>query len=167
VSGDPVAALVARADPPLYIVTTAAGGERAGCLVGFAGQVSIEPPRFLAALSVANRTWDVARSATHLAVHVFGRGHMDLIELFGGETGDDVDKFDRCAWSDGPAGIPVLEGASAWFVGRILARHDFGDHVGHVLEPIAGAAAAPAAPDDAAGAVRLHDAHGLHPGHPA
>jgi flavin reductase (DIM6/NTAB) family NADH-FMN oxidoreductase RutF len=162
VSRDPVAALVGCADPPLYIVTTAAGGERAGCLVGFASQVSIDPPRFLAALSVANRTWDVARAATHLAVHVFGHDRMDLIELFGGETGDQVDKFSRCAWTEGPGGVPLLEGAAAWLVGRILERDDFGDHVGHLLEPIAGDA------DESAGAaVRLNDAHGLEPGHPA
>ena len=159
---DFVAELVSHADPPLYIVTTAAGAERAGCLVGFASQVSIDPPRFLAGLSVANRTWDAARSATHLAVHVFGRDRMDLIELFGGETGDEVDKFSRCTWADGPAGVPLLDGAVAWLVGRILRRDDFGDHVGHLLEPIAGGVGAPAVE-----AARLHDAAGLEPGHPA
>jgi flavin reductase (DIM6/NTAB) family NADH-FMN oxidoreductase RutF len=160
---DVVAELVARADPPLYIVTTAVGGERAGCLVGFATQVSIDPPRFLAALSTANRTWRVARSATHLAVHVLGRDRMALIELFGGETGDDVDKFARCAWSDGPGGVPVLDDVAAWMVGRILERYDFGDHVGHLLEPVSGEVAAPS-PDRV---VTLGDADGLEPGHPA
>ena len=161
-SPDPLTELVACADPPLYIVTTASGGERAGCLVGFASQVSIHPPRFLAAVSVVNRTWDVVRSATHLAVHVFGRERTDLIALFGGETGDDVDKFSRCAWSDGPGGVPLLDGAQVWLVGRILERHDFGDHVGHLLEPIAGGGAG-----GSGGAVRLGDAHDLQPGHPA
>jgi flavin reductase (DIM6/NTAB) family NADH-FMN oxidoreductase RutF len=162
VSGDPVALLVSRANPPLFIVTTAAGGARAGCLVGFACQVSIHPPRFLAGLSVANHTWRVARTATHLAVHVFGRDRSDLVDLFGGETGDDVDKFSRCTWTEGPGGVPVLAGAAAWLVGRILEREDFGDHVGHLLEPIAGGADGPEAQ-----AVRLHDVDGLDPGHPA
>jgi flavin reductase (DIM6/NTAB) family NADH-FMN oxidoreductase RutF len=162
-SADPVAELVSRADPPLYIVTTAAGGLRSGCVVGFASQVSIDPPRFLVALSVANRTWDVARTATHLAVHVFGRDRIDLITLFGGETGDDVDKFARCTWTEGPGGVPVLDGAAAWLVGRILQRYDHGDHVGHLLEPIAGQVAAPASIE----ATRLSDASGLEPGHPA
>jgi flavin reductase (DIM6/NTAB) family NADH-FMN oxidoreductase RutF len=162
VSADPVGELIACADPPLYVVTTANGGERAGCLVGFASQVSIHPPRFLVAVSVRNRTWDVVRSATHLAVHVFGREQMGVIDLFGGETGDDVDKFTRCAWSDGPGGVPLLDGARVWLVGCILERHDFGDHVGHLLEPIAGGGGA-----DGGTTVRLGDAHGLHPGHPA
>ncbi|HEX8931084.1 MAG TPA: flavin reductase, partial [Actinomycetota bacterium] len=39
--------LVDRLDYPMLIVTAETDGERAGCLVGFATQCSIEPPRFL------------------------------------------------------------------------------------------------------------------------
>ena len=160
---DAMDALVSQADPPLYVVTTADGADRAGCVVGFATQASIDPRRFLVAISTANRTWRVARSATHLAVHLFGRQRMDVISLFGGETGDDIDKFAHCAWSNGPEGVPVLDGAAAWFVGVILERFDLGDHVGHLLEPIAGDVGGPA--DD--GTVTLRDGTGLEPGHPA
>ena len=38
-------------DYPMFIVTTRAGDERSGCLVGFASQVSIRPRRFLVGLS--------------------------------------------------------------------------------------------------------------------
>ena len=159
---DPIGDLVARANPPLYVVTTAAGGERAGCVVGFATQASIDPARFLVAISIENRTWRVAETATHLAVHVFGSERDDVVELFGGETGDEIDKFERCAWTAGPAGIPVLEGAEAWFVGRIIERFDLGDHVGHLLEPVSGGTSrAPAS------AVTLSDADDIEPGHPA
>ena len=39
--------LVSLLDYPMFVVTTRAGDESAGCLVGFASQVSIRPPRFL------------------------------------------------------------------------------------------------------------------------
>ncbi len=42
-----VHALVTEIDYPMFIVTAAAGGRRAGCLVGFTTQCSIHPPRFL------------------------------------------------------------------------------------------------------------------------
>lgn len=45
---------------PMYIVTALAEEERAGCLVGFAGQCSIQPSRFTVWISKANRTYDVA-----------------------------------------------------------------------------------------------------------
>jgi flavin reductase (DIM6/NTAB) family NADH-FMN oxidoreductase RutF len=133
-------AVVGRLDYPMLIVTTAAGGERAGCLVGFATQCSIDPARFLACVSVTNRTHRVLMGASALAVHVAPEDAGDLVELFGGETGDDADKFARCEWSDGPRGLPVLARCPSWFVGDVVERVPLGDHVGHVLEPVAGEA---------------------------
>jgi len=46
-------AIVADLESPAYVVTTAAGAERDGCLVGFASQCSIDPPRFVVWLSKA------------------------------------------------------------------------------------------------------------------
>src|SRR3954451_16023833 len=46
-----VHALVSELDDPMFIVTVAGPMERAGCLVGFATQCSIHPPRFLLCLS--------------------------------------------------------------------------------------------------------------------
>ena len=50
----------------------------------------------------------------------------DLVELFGGETGDEIDKFERCAWRPGPGGTPLLDGCPNRFVGRVLERHGRG-----------------------------------------
>ena len=125
--------LVGQLDAPMFVVTTAGGGERAGCLVGFATQVSIDPSRFVVCLSKANHTTDVARSATTLVVHVPREHDRAVVRLFGEETGDEVDKFAECSWCPGPDGVPVLEGLD-WFTGRIADRFDLGDHVAHVLE---------------------------------
>src|SRR4051794_7928471 len=62
--------LVSQLDYPMFIVTAAARGERAGCLVGFATQCSINPPRFLLCLSDKNRTYRVAQHAQILVVHL-------------------------------------------------------------------------------------------------
>jgi flavin reductase (DIM6/NTAB) family NADH-FMN oxidoreductase RutF len=131
--------LMAQLDYSLFIVTVACDGERAGCLVGFASQVSIHPPRFMVGLSVKNRTYRVANAGAEiLVVHFVPEQAEDLAELFGGETGDDVDKFARCQWRDGPGGAPVLTDLEDWFAGRVLQRISFGDHCGFLLEPIDG-----------------------------
>jgi flavin reductase (DIM6/NTAB) family NADH-FMN oxidoreductase RutF len=127
-------AIVASLDYPMYIVTAAAAGERAGCLVGFATQSSIAPRDFLVCLSRRNHTYRVACEARALAVHLPPAARMDLAELFGAETGDEVDKFARCDWRVGPEGLPILDGCPSWMAGRILSRHDLGDHVGFRLE---------------------------------
>ena len=102
--------LVAQLDYPMFIATVAADGERAGCLIGFATQCSIHPPRFVAGISDKNRTYRVAEHAESMAVHLVPEDAPELAELFGGETGDDLDKFERCAWRPGPDGVPLLDG---------------------------------------------------------
>jgi flavin reductase (DIM6/NTAB) family NADH-FMN oxidoreductase RutF len=144
-------------------IVTAVGrdGERDGCLVGFATQCSIHPPRFLACISKENRTFDVVAKADTVAVHFLSRDQRSLAELFGGETGDEVDKFELCEWSEGPDGVPVLAGVVGCIAGRVLARHDLGDHVGLWLEPIEA--------HDNGGMPDLgfQSAKDIHPGHPA
>jgi flavin reductase (DIM6/NTAB) family NADH-FMN oxidoreductase RutF len=154
--------VVALLDYPMYIVTTRADDAMAGCLVGFTSQVSIHPPRFLVGLSKRNHTYRVAQHAQHLAVHVVPRRHGELARLFGGETGDETDKFARCSWRTGPRDLPILEGASGWFVGDVLNHYDLGDHVGFLLEPVAGSA-----PDTFEQLVTFADVRDLDPGHEA
>jgi flavin reductase (DIM6/NTAB) family NADH-FMN oxidoreductase RutF len=148
-------------DPPLLIVTV--GGEAPdGCLVGFSTQASIDPPRLLVCLSVLNATYRLALGADVLAVHLVPRAGIDLARLFGERTADEgVDKLARCPWSPGPGGVPLLDGCPTRIAGRILERTPLGDHTGFLLEPIAGDAEGN---DDV---LRVRDAAGFDPGHPA
>lgn len=130
--------LVATLDYPMFVVTTAVGQERSGCLVGFTTQCSIDPPRFAVWLSKKNRTYRVARSSGTLVVHALGDEEGELAELFGHHTGDEVDKFTRCSWRPGPGGVPVLGDCPRWFAGRVVDHWDTGDHLAFLLEPLAG-----------------------------
>jgi flavin reductase (DIM6/NTAB) family NADH-FMN oxidoreductase RutF len=148
-------------DAPLVIVTTAHEGDQAGCLVGFHSQCSIEPPMYAVWLSVLNRTYRVASAARILAIHLLDQPDHDLAQLFGGDTGDHVNKFDRCDWSAGPAGVPLLDRCPNRFVlDRLEVAHTAGDHVcfaGYVL-------AADQSTD--VQLLRLDDAHDITAGHP-
>ncbi len=125
--------LVADLDYPMFVVTTAANGQRAGCLVGFATQASIDPPRLIVLLSKSNCTFRVARHAKVLVVNVLHDGNTDLAALFGEQTGDNVDKFALCDWEEGPEGAPLLTDARGSVAGAIVARLDAGDHVAHLM----------------------------------
>jgi flavin reductase (DIM6/NTAB) family NADH-FMN oxidoreductase RutF len=129
--------LVASLDYPMVIVTAAAGDERSGCLVGFSTQCSVHPPRFLVCISQRNATHAVAMQADVLALHLLGADDRELSELFGEETGDEIDKFTRCEWDPGPDGVPLLRGSAGYIVGRVLRRDDVGDHTAMLLEPVA------------------------------
>jgi flavin reductase (DIM6/NTAB) family NADH-FMN oxidoreductase RutF len=129
-------ALVGDLEYPMFIVTARAGDEPLGCLVGFATQMSIDPPRFAICLSHKNRTYRRGRAAHVLGVHCVPAHARELAELFGGETADEVDKFARTAWHEGPHGVPILDDCPNWFVGRVIWRRDAGDHDALLLEPV-------------------------------
>ena len=85
----------AKLDYPMLVLTVPApaGGRPAGCLVGFATQCSITPPRFLVCVSKANHTFRTLPGARMVGVHLLSTADHDLAELFGERTGDEVDKF--------------------------------------------------------------------------
>jgi flavin reductase (DIM6/NTAB) family NADH-FMN oxidoreductase RutF len=153
--------LAGELEYPMLIVTAAAGGDRAGCLVGFATQTSIDPGRYLVCISEKNRTHRVAGRADVLAVHYVPADREDLAELFGGETGDEVDKFERCEWREGPRGVPIVEGCANWFAGEVLERFELGDHTGFLLASVGGEAGEPV------DQFSFHRARRIDPGHEA
>lgn len=152
--------LLASFDTAMTVVTTEHGGERAGCLVGFQAQCSIEPPRYVVWLSKANHTYRIGTRAEHLAIHFLTADDHDIAELFGGVSGDDVDKFTLCEWSADTLGVPILDRCPNHLVGRRVAVLDEGsDHVCIVLESVTAHAAAPFEP------LRLSHVTDIDPGH--
>ena len=147
--------MIDELDYPMFIATVPGDG----CLIGFATQCSIDPVRFLACLSNKNRTYRLARDAEHMAIHVVPSDRMDLAKLFGGATGDEVDKLAHCRWTEGPGGVPLIDGCP-WIVGRILQRFDVGDHVAFELDVID-------ANGETADPLRFQQAKHIDPGHEA
>ena len=141
-------------DYPMFIATVPGDG----CLVGFTTQCSIDPVRFIVCLSNKNRTYRLARDATHMALHVVPEDREDLAELFGGETADDVDKLARVEWSAGPGDAPLIAGCP-YVAGRLLERVEVGDHVAFVLEV--------EVEEGAAKPLRFAHARAIDPGHEA
>ncbi len=95
-------------------------------------------------------------------MHVPIDGDETLIELFGGTTGDEVDKFAHCDWTSGPNGVPLLTQCPNRVVLERTSLHDDGgDHVCFVGEPVRADAADDLTP------LRLSTAGGIDPGHDA
>jgi flavin reductase (DIM6/NTAB) family NADH-FMN oxidoreductase RutF len=136
--GVSLAPFLTGVDSPMFVVTTVCpdSGARAGCLVGFSTQCSIDPDLFVVCLSHNNHTYRVAMRADVLVVHGLEDTQRPLAELFGATTGDEVDKFAACSWRPGPHGVPVLSDCDRWFAGRILGRTPWGNHTAFLLRPI-------------------------------
>ena len=130
VSDDAFGTLMASVDPPLIVLTTAAEGERAGCLVGFHAQSSITPEHYCVWLSKANHTYRVGLRAAHFAVHFLAAQDLALAERFGTLTGEDTDKFAGVDFEPDEHGVPLLEACpNRISLERIAMLDDGGDHV--------------------------------------
>lgn len=152
--------VVASVDPALVVVTTAVATERAGCLVGFHAQSSIDPRRYTVWLSKANHTYRLALRSTHLGIHFLAGQNLSLAERFGTLSGDTTDKFAGLDVGSGPGDVPVLlECPHRFVVRRVALLDEGGDHVCVVTELIEAHGGSRLDP------LRLSDASGLQPGH--
>jgi len=130
VSDDAFGTLMASADPPLIVVTTAAEDEQAGCLVGFHVQSSITPEHYCVWLSKANHTYRVALRATHFAVHFLTEADLSIAERFGTLSGDDTDKFAGLDVELDEHHVPLLRACpNRLSLERISMLDDGSDHV--------------------------------------
>jgi len=147
-------------DYPLYVVTASAQGERSGCLAGFVTQSSIKPVRFLVCVSKLNHTFGTFQHCEGVALHLLGSDQREVASLFGEETGDVIDKFDRVKWWSGTTGAPILSECAAWIEGRVIDRMSAGDHEAFLISVVGGASGT----HD--GRFMLSDASNFEPGHP-
>ncbi len=161
-SEDSFEMLMASVAPALVVVTTAAEGERAGCLVGFHSQSSIGPEQYCIWLSKANHTYRVALRASHFVVHFLTDEDLAIAEGFGTRSGEVVDKFAGVDVEEGEDGVPLLVACPNRLVlERLTLLDDGGDHVcltTRVLSAESGGAFTP---------LRVSDAEHLSPGHDA
>lgn len=128
---------MSKLDPAMVVVTTAVGEERAGCLVGFHSQSSIDPGRYVVWLSKANHTARVAQLASTIAVHFLAADQRDLAAHFGTLTGDDSDKFAGLEFESTGDSVPLLADCPNRFWGRKVALLDEGgDHLCIVIDPV-------------------------------
>ncbi len=88
--------------------------------------VSLDPALLLVCLAKTAHSAEVFAEAPHFAVNILAQDQKAVSGLFASRA---PDKFDHCAWTPGPADMPLIDGALAQFT---CARHqlvDAGDHL--------------------------------------
>ena len=150
--------LAGSVDPAMVVVTASTGGHDSGCLVGFHSQTSIDPRRWSVWISRANHSHDVITRASLVGVHFLSEREHELARLFGTTTGDEIDKFSRCA-TIRRMDVPMLADCPSWMIGSVCGRHTDGDHTCVVLAPVA-------VGEGELDPLRLAAVADLEPGHP-
>ena len=101
-------------------------GRKIGLTVNSFTSVSLDPPLVLWSLSRQATDFAEFSGASHFVVNVLAANQYYLSRQF---SATDADKFAGVECTEGPAGCPLLKGATAHFVCRRTREFDGGDHV--------------------------------------
>jgi len=117
------------------VVTTVGGdGDRRGATANAVTSLSLEPPLLTVYFAQASATFASIRQSGVFAVNILGAAQADLARAFA--VRNDPTAWDLCEVSDGPLGMPLLDGCVSWLVCRVEDCLPGGDHqivVGEVV----------------------------------
>jgi flavin reductase (DIM6/NTAB) family NADH-FMN oxidoreductase RutF len=108
------------------ITTRASSGQLIGITASSFNSVSLAPPLVLWSLSTKSASMPVFRANSHYVVNVLADSQIDLCKRFSTVKGD---RFAGVSHAAGDTGMPVLDGALAWFECHNRSRYEEGDHV--------------------------------------
>ncbi|MBU9171083.1 flavin reductase family protein [Burkholderia gladioli] len=108
------------------ITTRAPHGQLIGITASSFNSVSLAPPLVLWSLATRSASLPVFRGNSHYVINVLAASQLDLCKRFATAKGD---RFEGVSHATGQSGMPVLDGALAWFECHNRSRYDEGDHV--------------------------------------
>lgn len=112
----------------LYIVTTLAGSEPAGCTAVWVSRLSFNPVLFGVVLSPQRFTYRSIEQSRRFCINVLGEDGVSLARQFGFHSGPPGSKFAGVSWKPSPLGNPLLAGAVSWFDCELSEAPAIGDH---------------------------------------
>ena len=116
------------------VVTAAHGDDRQGMTVSSFASISLDPLLVMVSLRPVKATPQLMTASGRFAVNLLAAGQEKVSNHFA--YGDPEDLFgDVPLLHDDP---PVLAGTLGYFVCRLVATHEGGDHVLYMGEPIEG-----------------------------
>jgi flavin reductase (DIM6/NTAB) family NADH-FMN oxidoreductase RutF len=108
------------------ITTRQSDGTPRGFTANSFTSVSLDPPLLLVCLAKTAHSADVFAQAPHFAVNILAEDQKAVSGLFASRA---PDKFDHCAWTPGPADVPLIDRALAQFTCANHQLVDAGDHM--------------------------------------
>ncbi|MFD0144900.1 MULTISPECIES: flavin reductase family protein [unclassified Streptomyces] len=117
-------------------VITAQGERPVGFTATSLSSVAADPPLLSFGVGTSSSSWPVLAEAEHVGVHILGEHQRELADTFARSGADRFGHPTR--WSEGPEGVPVLDGVLAWLVCRVVARVPAGDHRIVIAQAVAG-----------------------------
>jgi flavin reductase (DIM6/NTAB) family NADH-FMN oxidoreductase RutF len=129
-------ALLRRHAAGVVVITVSGAAKPAGFTATSFTSVSLHPPLVSFGIDRRSSSWPSVEAADHVGVHVLADGQEDLARRF---ATSGVDRFaGPTTWRPGAYRVPVLDGALAVLVCRVVERVPAGDHAIVLAEPVHG-----------------------------
>jgi flavin reductase (DIM6/NTAB) family NADH-FMN oxidoreductase RutF len=106
------------------VTTKKSSGEPTGFTATSLASLSSLPPRATFNMSQMASSYPAIRSGEHVLIHFLSDKNLNLARKF---SGDASERFVGVEVEEGPMGLPLLPGASAYVLGKIVARHETGE----------------------------------------
>lgn len=110
-------------------------GRPAGFTATSLASLAAVPPLATFNMAQVSSAYPAMTPGNHVAIHMLGRRTRHLAELLAADH--DV-RFAGEHWHPGPFGVPVLDGAPAWMLGRVIAVHEVHANAVVVVEIVGG-----------------------------
>ena len=111
------------------VVTTLSEGRPSGITVNALSSVSLDPPLVMVALDRSRFITPLVRANGRYAVNVLGDGQQAMSDCFAhAAVKPGREDFCGAAWTAGPTGLPLLDGAIATLECTIVQTFSAGDH---------------------------------------
>jgi flavin reductase (NADH) len=122
-------AAMANLSAAVNVITTDGPRGRAGMTVSAACSVTDAPPTMLVCVNRSSRSHDILVDNGRICVNVLGADQEALAMHFAGATNVPTsERFNHEAWDLDTDRVPVLRGALASVVGRIVSDQGLGSH---------------------------------------
>jgi flavin reductase (DIM6/NTAB) family NADH-FMN oxidoreductase RutF len=96
------------------IVATSFNGERCGMTATAVCSLALSPPRVLACVNHAGRTYDLLSKSRIMSVNLLAESHEEMARRFATKRAEEVeDRFANCDWRTLKTGAPLFASALA------------------------------------------------------
>ncbi len=124
---DDFRALLGRFASGVTVVTTVdAEGHDYGMTVSAFSSVSLDPPLVLTCIAKDASVYAAFERAPSFVINILADGQEALSRRFAGPIWD---RFAGIGYTRSENGAAILSDVLAWIEGRVVARHDAGDHL--------------------------------------
>lgn len=107
------------------IATRDVNGQPVGLTASSFNSLSLDPPMILWSLGTGASTLEIFKGCRYFSVSVLAVDQVDIARRFASRRGD---RFQGVSVHEGLEGIPLIDGALAWFECERLTQHLQGDH---------------------------------------